>query len=125
MMENVVQAMRAQLQPFELTSEAINCHHNYVERETHFGRNVWLTRKGAIRAREGDLGIIPGVLLGALPNFDRKVLLSPAALAAAYTSADGRPAGSKAATKEARSGDLGSAAMTALGDGDQVLAMFL
>jgi tRNA-splicing ligase RtcB len=60
MMENVVRAMRTQLKPFELTSEAINCHHNYVERETHFGRNVWLTRKGAIRAREGDLGIIPG-----------------------------------------------------------------
>ena len=39
---------------------AINCHHNYVERETHFNANVWLTRKGAIRARKGDLGIIPG-----------------------------------------------------------------
>lgn len=35
-------------------------HHNYVEREHHFGANVWVTRKGAIRAREGDLGIIPG-----------------------------------------------------------------
>jgi tRNA-splicing ligase RtcB len=43
-----------------LADEAINCHHNYVERENHFGHNVWLTRKGAIRAREGDLGIIPG-----------------------------------------------------------------
>ena len=39
---------------------AINCHHNYVEKENHFGSNVWLTRKGAIRARKGDLGIIPG-----------------------------------------------------------------
>jgi hypothetical protein len=39
---------------------AHNCHHNYVERENHFGRNLWVTRKGAIRAREGDLGIIPG-----------------------------------------------------------------
>jgi RNA-splicing ligase RtcB len=38
----------------------INCHHNYTEREHHRGRNVWLTRKGAIRAREGDLGVIPG-----------------------------------------------------------------
>jgi hypothetical protein len=37
-----------------------NCHHNYVEREHHFGRNMWVTRKGAIRARAGDLGIIPG-----------------------------------------------------------------
>jgi tRNA-splicing ligase RtcB (3'-phosphate/5'-hydroxy nucleic acid ligase) len=38
----------------------VNCHHNDVEREHHFGSNVWVTRKGAIRAREGDLGIIPG-----------------------------------------------------------------
>lgn len=39
---------------------AINCHHNYISREHHFGRNVIVTRKGAIRAREGDMGIIPG-----------------------------------------------------------------
>ncbi len=44
----------------ETVQHAINCHHNYVEREQHFGANVWLTRKGAIRARKGDLGIIPG-----------------------------------------------------------------
>lgn len=43
-----------------IIDEAINCHHNYVERENHFGKNVWLTRKGAVRARVGDLGIIPG-----------------------------------------------------------------
>lgn len=40
--------------------QAVNCHHNYVERENHFGANVWVTRKGAVRARTGDLGIIPG-----------------------------------------------------------------
>jgi tRNA-splicing ligase RtcB len=45
---------------FSITQEAINCHHNYVEKEHHYGRNLWVTRKGAIRAREGDLGIIPG-----------------------------------------------------------------
>ncbi len=39
---------------------AVNCHHNYVSRENHFGKNVWVTRKGAVRARAGDLGIIPG-----------------------------------------------------------------
>jgi tRNA-splicing ligase RtcB len=39
---------------------AVNCHHNYVIKENHFGKNVWLTRKGAVRARQGDLGIIPG-----------------------------------------------------------------
>lgn len=38
----------------------INCHHNYTEREHHHGHNVWLTRKGAIRARQGDFGVIPG-----------------------------------------------------------------
>ena len=45
---------------FHVIDEAINCHHNYVERENHFGKNVWVTRKGAIRARQDDLGIIPG-----------------------------------------------------------------
>ena len=39
---------------------AVNCHHNYVSKEHHFGRNLWITRKGAVRARLGDLGIIPG-----------------------------------------------------------------
>ncbi len=48
------------LPSFELTREAINCHHNYVEKENHFGKNCWVTRKGAIRARKEDLGIIPG-----------------------------------------------------------------
>ncbi len=42
------------------TDEAVNCHHNYVSREHHFGKNYWITRKGAVRARLGDLGIIPG-----------------------------------------------------------------
>lgn len=38
----------------------VNCHHNYAERENHFGENVIVTRKGAVRARVGDMGIIPG-----------------------------------------------------------------
>lgn len=41
-------------------SRRINCHHNFTEREHHHGRNLWITRKGAIRARTGDLGVIPG-----------------------------------------------------------------
>lgn len=45
---------------FTLLDEVINCHHNYVERENHMGANVWVTRKGAVRARKSDLGIIPG-----------------------------------------------------------------
>lgn len=44
----------------EVSDKAVNCHHNYVTRENHFGKNVIVTRKGAVRAREGDLGIIPG-----------------------------------------------------------------
>jgi tRNA-splicing ligase RtcB len=40
--------------------EAVNCHHNYVALENHYGQNVYITRKGAVRARVGDLGIIPG-----------------------------------------------------------------
>ena len=61
MMDASLAALQREVRkPFTVTSEAINCHHNYVERETHFGRNVWVTRKGAIRARKGELGIIPG-----------------------------------------------------------------
>jgi tRNA-splicing ligase RtcB len=48
------------LPDFHVTEHAVNCHHNYVAREHHFGTNVLVTRKGAVRAREGDLGIIPG-----------------------------------------------------------------
>ena len=60
MMELVIAAMKRHVRPFERTTEAVNCHHNYVEREHHYGADVWVTRKGAIRARAGDLGIIPG-----------------------------------------------------------------
>lgn len=61
MLNRVIRAMRRVIEkPFELYDEAINCHHNYVEKENHFGENLWVTRKGAIRARGGDLGIIPG-----------------------------------------------------------------
>jgi tRNA-splicing ligase RtcB len=45
---------------FELEGERVNCHHNYVAREHHYGKDVLVTRKGAVRARAGDLGIIPG-----------------------------------------------------------------
>src|SRR6185369_14902596 len=46
--------------PFEARTEAVNCHHNYVAIERHYGEEVFVTRKGAVRARQGDLGIIPG-----------------------------------------------------------------
>lgn len=61
MMGNVVDAVGKVLPiAFETHVEAVNCHHNYVEREHHYNKNVWVTRKGAVRAREGELGIIPG-----------------------------------------------------------------
>lgn len=61
MLQRVLDALHETIPvEFGVTDEAISCHHNYVSRENHFGRNLWITRKGAIRAGEGDLGIIPG-----------------------------------------------------------------
>jgi tRNA-splicing ligase RtcB (3'-phosphate/5'-hydroxy nucleic acid ligase) len=62
MMEAVIKAVQSSkgIPPFEANLEAVNCHHNYVARENHFGKNVLVTRKGAVRARLGDMGIIPG-----------------------------------------------------------------
>jgi len=62
MMEQIVAAVRnsGEVPPFNAELKAINCHHNYVAREKHYGEDVLITRKGAVRAREGDLGIIPG-----------------------------------------------------------------
>jgi tRNA-splicing ligase RtcB len=60
-MHNVVSAVRRSIpKPFESHVEAVNCHHNYVSRERHFGEDILVTRKGAVRARAGELGIIPG-----------------------------------------------------------------
>lgn len=60
MMRLIVDALKKALPKFGVTKEAINCHHNYVSMENHFGENVFITRKGAIRAGEDELGIIPG-----------------------------------------------------------------
>lgn len=60
MMKIVLQVLKKRLPNIKITKEAINCHHNYVSEEHHFGEDVFVTRKGAIRAREGELGIIPG-----------------------------------------------------------------
>lgn len=60
MMLRVLDALRKHVRSFQTDKQAINCHHNYATREEHFGAQVWVTRKGAVRAREGDLGIIPG-----------------------------------------------------------------
>jgi tRNA-splicing ligase RtcB len=60
MMARVLHEMRHRLPKFQLDKEAVNCHHNYVQREDHFGESLLVTRKGAVSAREGELGIIPG-----------------------------------------------------------------
>jgi len=64
MMLFILEALRKEFSQlgtaFAVSKEAINCHHNYVAIEEHFGEKVYLTRKGAIRAGEGELGIIPG-----------------------------------------------------------------
>ena len=61
MMTNLIATVRKVItKPFESHVEAVNCHHNYVQQERHFGEDVFVTRKGAVSAKEGQLGIIPG-----------------------------------------------------------------
>lgn len=60
MMRLILEAIRPLLPSFQLTKEAINCHHNYVSQEQHDGEDLLITRKGAIRAGKDELGIIPG-----------------------------------------------------------------
>ncbi len=62
MMEQIISAVRdsGEVRPFSAQVQAINCHHNYVAREHHYGQDILVTRKGAVRAQPDDLGIIPG-----------------------------------------------------------------
>lgn len=61
MMQSVIQAARKVIgKPFDVALEAVNCHHNYVQKERHFGQEILVTRKGAVSAQKGELGIIPG-----------------------------------------------------------------
>lgn len=60
MLRRVLIVLHRHLPPFRDRVEVVNCHHNYVVEEEHFGEKVWVTRKGAVRAGTGDLGIIPG-----------------------------------------------------------------
>jgi tRNA-splicing ligase RtcB len=59
MMQTILMALSS-LVEFTTNAEAVNCHHNYISRETHFGEELIVTRKGAVSARLGELGIIPG-----------------------------------------------------------------
>jgi tRNA-splicing ligase RtcB (3'-phosphate/5'-hydroxy nucleic acid ligase) len=61
MLFNVMTAIREEFgRDIGSTEHAVNCHHNYANVETHFGNKVWITRKGAVSARAGEMGIIPG-----------------------------------------------------------------
>jgi tRNA-splicing ligase RtcB (3'-phosphate/5'-hydroxy nucleic acid ligase) len=61
MMRRVIEAAKTVLhKSFQSHIEAVNCHHNYVQKERHFGEDVFVTRKGAVSAKKGELGIIPG-----------------------------------------------------------------
>lgn len=60
MMEIILDNIFPGMTKHDLCEEIIDCHHNYLSLENHFGQNVWITRKGAVRAREGEMGIIPG-----------------------------------------------------------------
>jgi tRNA-splicing ligase RtcB len=60
MMEAILDILRAHWPDMSCDDMAVNCHHNYVCKEQHFGETVWLTRKGAVRAGLGEMGIIPG-----------------------------------------------------------------
>ncbi|MFI5444202.1 RtcB family protein [Polaromonas sp. UC242_47] len=61
MMRRVIEAAKTVIRKnFQNHIEAVNCHHNYVQKEHHFGQDVYVTRKGAVSAKAGELGIIPG-----------------------------------------------------------------
>jgi tRNA-splicing ligase RtcB len=62
MMTHALEALngKAGLPRFKRAETVVNCHHNYVAREHHFGADVYVTRKGAVRAGRGELGFIPG-----------------------------------------------------------------
>ena len=59
-MDAVLRVLRKHLPRFQIGDMAVNCHHNYAVQERHFGADIWVTRKGAVRAEKGDLGSIPG-----------------------------------------------------------------
>ncbi len=61
MMARTLDVLKAHIdEPFEARTEAVNCHHNYISKENHFDENIWVTRKGAVSAQKGEMGIIPG-----------------------------------------------------------------
>ena len=60
MLQRVLDVLKSAFTDFAVSDFAVNCHHNYIAQEVHFGDKVWVTRKGAVSAQPGELGIIPG-----------------------------------------------------------------
>ncbi len=60
MLENVMRAVRKSIPHVSVSDSVISCHHNYISSEHHYGKTCWVTRKGAVSAQEGQMGIIPG-----------------------------------------------------------------
>jgi tRNA-splicing ligase RtcB len=107
MMRTILEVLKRELPPsivpWEVGGEAINCHHNYVAREEHFGESLFVTRKGAISARAGQLGIIPGSM-GA-KSFIVRGLGNPESMCSCAHGA-GRRMSRKAAYRQFNIGDL-------------------
>ena len=95
MLKAAVQAVLDATPEGGVAGPTINCHHNYTEREHHHGKNLWVTRKGAIRAREGDAGIIPGSMATG------SYIVQGTGSAASYTSAS-HGAGRRMSRRQAR-----------------------
>lgn len=60
MMNLAISAMKSKFPQMQIVGEVVNCHHNFTSLEEHFGEKMWVTRKGAVSAQEGQMGIIPG-----------------------------------------------------------------
>lgn len=109
MMQEILRRLHHHIEkPFTSDEEVVDCHHNYISQEHHFGTNYYVTRKGAIRARTDDLGIIPGSM------GQRSYIVRGLGNAESYTSCShgaGRKMGRNAARKQFTVSDL--AAQTA------------
>ena len=101
-MDRVVRQLGEFLREPVVEAERVNCHHNFTQRETHVGRAVWVSRKGAIEARQGQLGLIPGSMGTALLRRrgagERAVALLGAARRRARSSRAPPPASTSPAT---------------------------
>jgi tRNA-splicing ligase RtcB len=105
-MDRVVRQMSEYMGSTVSELERINCHHNFTQKETHFGKSVWLSRKGAISAKAGELGLIPGSMGTA--SYVVSGLANPVALSSSPHGA-GREYSRSAARKQFTADDLRAA----------------